>query len=73
MISLETRSKISNTLKGRPKPNRIEVDIPSLKKLYIDQDISKNQLLKIFDIGMGALNRILCENKIYKVPSLVKK
>jgi hypothetical protein len=73
VISLETRSKISNTLKGRPKPNRIEVDIPSLKKLYIDQDISKNQLLKIFDIGMGTLNRILCENKIYKVPSLVKK
>jgi hypothetical protein len=65
-ISHEVRIKISNKLKGRSNPNKIDVDLDILRELYLEKKYTKNALLNYFNIGLGSLNRILSENKIYK-------
>lgn len=63
----ETKKKISLKLKGRPNPNKVNIDVVELKRLYIEENYSKRLLLSHFNIGLGSLNRILGENKIKKL------
>jgi hypothetical protein len=65
-ISEEQKIKISNKLKGREPSHKVFVDVELLRKLYIEENMTKKQVMKNLDIGGGSLNRILKENRIYK-------
>jgi len=67
IISESQKKRISEKLKGRSNPNKVVVDVVELKELYIHHNYTKKQICEHFNIGGGSLNRILSENRIYKI------
>jgi len=61
-----TKKLLSEIHKNKIGPNKAFVDSTLLKKLYIDDNLTKIQICEHFNIGLGSLNRILKENSIYK-------
>ena len=69
-MSEEQRKKISEAILGKEGPNKAYVDIELLKNLYIIQNKTKKEVCSILGIGFGSLNRILVENKIFKIKNM---
>lgn len=66
-LTPEHRQKISFSNKGKEGPNKKMIgDVDLLKKLYVYENKTKHEICVFFNIGMGSLNRILHEHKIFK-------
>ena len=65
-MSYETKQKLSVMNYGKEGPNKVYVDVDSLKHNYIDLNFTKKEICDLFSIGLGSLNRILSENGIKK-------
>jgi hypothetical protein len=66
-ISAEQKKIISEANRGKEGLCKVYLDTSVLKDLYLNQNKTKKEILDHFKIGMGSLNRILSENKIYKI------
>jgi hypothetical protein len=68
-VTAAQRARISETLKGRPCPRKVQVDANTLVDLYITRGFTKKQTADLMSIGIGTFNRVLAENNISKVPN----
>lgn len=66
-LSEEQKRIISLSNKGKEGPNKKYVCVETLRKLYIEEKYTKQEIMYFFNIGLGSLNRILKENNIYKL------
>lgn len=69
--SILQREASSRAHKGKEGPNKKYVDVDLLRELYINQNKTKDEVMKLLNIGMGSLNRILAENDIKKFSKIV--
>lgn len=53
--------------KAGSRPGKVEVDVELVRKLYIDQNKTKDQVCQELQIGKATINRVLDENDIIKL------
>ena len=63
----DQKQKLREFNLGKEGPNKVYVDVNELKKLYLDMNMTKDQVMKELNIGMATLNRVISENGIRKV------
>lgn len=66
-MSAEQKQKISATLKGRRKEDRLIIDREKLYDMYVLQNMTKKQVANIYNVSLEPINRNLKEYNIRKV------
>jgi len=61
------KEKLRKANLGKTGPNKVRVDIDEFKRLYLDLNMTKQEVMNKLNIGMGTLNRIIIENNVNKV------
>lgn len=61
------KEKLRRANLGKTGPNKIYVDVNEFKRLYLDLNMTKKEVMSELNIGMATLNRIIVENGINKV------
>jgi len=66
-MTKDQKQKLREFNLGKEGPNKVYVDVNELKRLYLDMNMTKKQVMKKLNIGMATLNRVINENGICKV------
>jgi len=66
-MSERQKEKLRKVNLGKTGPNKVSVDIDEFKRLYLDLNMTKQEVMNELNIGMATLNRVIVENGIKKV------
>jgi hypothetical protein len=62
----ETKIKISNKLKGIEPKRALKIDEDVLRNLYLNQDMSRGEIAKLYNVSLYPINRLMKKYNILK-------